>query len=387
MGSAGKQMMKRRLRENQKKRLAGVRGVGRAKVFILTKPDGTPLLRDDEKNGEGIVVTWCFTSHDRADTFVKGLAEEYNEPLVIAEMNASEFLGSLFHHLTQSDIDFLLLNGETELPLTTIGVRLISAGKPVKEAVRLLTPGEDPTADEQAAGTDWARCLQTSRGNGAANILLAQVAIAVLEEASGAQVPGTYADLVRMLMGKKGNFPTVDLGMVWMLTSAVEGGAEPIFLKLEADAEDNLTDTDLAIGPMFFTSYAYALNWPKVLPPNVAAHLAELKLGLIAYRAMGVLEEVNDNFPSPESTVDDRKPDVFLLDGGCLPMSLAGAKYTDELAYGDDKPENTFTTIAEDSEIELRKATVTLLARSLGIQLVPMEAEGDEEKTDGPSDT
>ena len=28
-----------------------------------------------------------------------------------------------------------------------------------------------------------------------------------------------------------------------------------------------------------------------------------------------------------------------------------------------------------------------LLARSLGIQLLPMEAEGDEEKTDGPSDT
>ena len=207
------------------------------------------------------------------------------------------------------------------------------------------------------------------------------------EKASDQAVTGNYADLVRMLMGKKGRFPAADLGMVWMLTSAVEGGEEPIFLKLAADSPRYVAGEDLALGPMFFTSYQHALNWPKVLPPNVAFHFAEMKLGLMAYRAQGVLEEVNENFPTPESTVEGNKPDVFLLDGGCLPMTLAGAKYTDELAYGDDKPERCFTTIAEESEIELRKATVMLLARSLGIQLLPMEAEGDEEKTDGPSDT
>ena len=377
MGSAAKQMLKRRARDAQKKRLAGVRDLGRSSVFVLTKPDGTPLLRDTQKNGEDIVVTWCFTEHARADTFVQGLAEEYNEPLVIAEMKASEFLGSLFHHLSQSDIDLLLLDGETELPLTTIGVRLIMADQPDRSAA--VPAGEEISEEEKNPGTDWRGCLKASREATGLNILLAQVAITVLEKVNGQPMTGTYADLVRMLMGKKGSFPAVDLGMVWMLTSAVEGGEEPIFLKLDADSPDNVSGADLAIGPMFFTAYSYALNWPKVLPPAVAAHLAELKLGLIAYRAMGVLEEVNDNFPSPESTVDSRKPDVFLLDGGCLPMSLAGAKYTDELAYGDDKPERSFTTIAEDSELELRKATVMLLARSLGIELLPMTGEGEGE--------
>ena len=297
----------------------------------------------------------CFTEHERADTFVKGLGDEYNEPLVIAEMDAAKFLGSLFHHLSQSDIDFLLLNGETELPLTTIGVRLMG--------------------DEG----DWTLLLKTAREHPEINVLLAQVAITVLEAASGQPVSGTYSDLVRSLLGKKGRFPAVDLGMVWMLTSATEGGEEPIFLKLAEDSPDNVSGADLAIGPMFFTQYQYAFNWPKVLPPAVASHLAEMKLGLIAYRAMGLLEEVNDNFPTPNTTVDSRKPDVFLLDGGCLPMSLAGAKYTDELAYGDDKPEKCFTTIAEESELELRKATVMLLARSLGIELLPMAEKAETE--------
>lgn len=360
MGSIAKQMLKRKAREAQKKALSDIRDVAKTPLFILAKPDGTPLLRGAEKGGEDITVTWAFVTHEKADTFCKKLGEEYTDPVVIQRMPAADFLGALFHHLSQADIDFLLLNGETELPLTTIGVKLLDK-------------------DE-----DWALLLDKSRKHPGVNFLLAQVAMTVLQtaapESAVAVETATYADLVRVTLGKKGHFPTVDLGIVWMLSSAVENGSEPIFFKLTGASPDNPTGEDLDIGPMFFTSYQHAISWPRVLPENVVKALSELKLWLIPYRAMNVLDEVNKNFPV--ANVDERKPDVFLLDGGCLPMTLKGAKYTDELAYGDEKPAKTFTTIAEEDPVELRKATVTLLARALGIQLVLADPASKEENVD-----
>jgi len=356
VGNIAKQMLRKRMRETKRKTLSDIRLVGRTPLFILAKPDGTPLLRGKEKDGEAITLTWAFTTHEQADTFCTGLAEEYNEPVVIKRMPANDFLGALFHHLSQADIDYLILDGETELPLTTIGVKLLDKDD------------------------DWGLLLDKSRSAPNVNFMLAQVAMTVLQtaapESAVAVETATYADLVRTLMGKRGHFPTVDLGIVWMLSSSVKGGTEPIFFRLTGDSPDNVTGEDIAIGPMFFTSYQHAINWPRVLPEHIAKELAALRLWLIPYRAMGFLEEVNENFPT--ANVDGRKPDVFLLDGGCLPITLKGAKYTDELAYGDDKPAKTFTTIAEEDPVELRKATVTLLARALGIQLVLADPANEE---------
>jgi hypothetical protein len=394
VGSRVKQMIKRKAREGVKKSRKDLRSVCRAPLFILATPDGRPLLREVEKGGERVTVTWCFTTPLQAEALAHTLGENYDEPITTARLPANEFLSSLLHHITQADIDFLILDEDTELPLSTMGVHLLDNER-------------------------WTDLLnQTRREMLPVNYLLITVVMDVLQAASPASAvvveTATYADLVHTLLGPKGRLPGADLGVVWMLSSAIEGGTEPIFLKLTEDSPDNVSDSDLAIGPMFFTNYHHALNWPKVLPPSVAVHLADLKLHLIPNRGMNLLHEVNDNFPTANITEErveecpeclgwddfagphegdvtaecptfydkcnclcttcQRKPvDVFLIDGGCLPMTLAGAQYTDELAYGEDKPEECFTTIAERDLQELRAATVQLLARTLGITLVQGE--------------
>lgn len=348
MGSLAKKMLKQRARVAKKKAVTDLRSVGRTPLFTLAKADGTPLLRTVKRGGEDVTVTWCFTEHAKADTFCLSLAVEYDLPLTVTRLPAVDFLGSMMNHLAQADIDFLLFDGEIEFPLTTIAVRM---------------------ADDEK----WTGLLNKTREVPGANLLLVQVAMDVLQKANPpsavAVETATYADLVQVLMGKKGRLPAPDLGIIWMLASSVAEGVEPVYLKLGSDSPDNVSGESLVIGPMFFDNYQHAMNWPKVLPPQVIAHLAEMTLNLVPYRAMGLLEEVNDNFPT--ATIDDRKPDVFLLNGGCLPMSLAGAKYTDELAYGDEKPPKTFATIAEeDGDVELRKASVLLLAAALDIEIV-----------------
>jgi hypothetical protein len=361
MGSLAKKMLKQQTRTANKKALNDLRSVGRSPLFLLVNAkNGAPLMRTVAKGDEPVVVTWCFTAHPKADAFLQSMADNEDfkdEEISISRLPADQFLGSLLNHLAQADIDYLLLDGETELPLTTIGVRLLD--------------------DEK-----WTGLLNKTRDVGA-NLLLAQVVMDVLQAAHPPSAvvveTATYADLVRMLMGKNGRFPAPDLGICWMLASSVKDGVEPIFLKLTEGSPDNTTGSDLAVGPMFFSDYRAALNWPKVLPVQLVAHLADLKLHLVPYRAMGLLEEVNENFPT--ATVDERKPDVFLIDGGALPMTKAGAVYTDFLAYGDDVPEKSFSTIAEESETELHKATVLLLAQHLGIRIVQEAAPEPAEET------
>ena len=348
MGSLAKQMLKKRARVAKKKTKTDLREVCRTPLFTLTLEDGTPLTRTQDKGDERVAVTWCFTTHEKATAQCEALAEEYTEPLKVTRDTTGSFLCSLLTHLAHTDVDFLLLD-EQELPLTTIGVRLLD-------------------------GEKWTSLLNQSRSYEGANLQLAQVVIDVLQAATPESAvvveTASYAELVQAIMGKHGSLPDVDLGIVWMFAASVAEGVEPVYLQVNQVEE---SDDQLTVGPLFFSNYQAATSWPRVLPQNIAENLANMKLHLIPYRGMGLLEEVNENFPT--TTIEDQKPDVFLLDGGCLPMTLAGAKYTDELAYGDDKPERCFTTIAEESEAELRKASVLLSANALGIQIMN-EAEG-----------
>lgn len=344
MGSLAKKMLKQRARQAKKKALADLREVGKTPLFLLVGPSGAPLLESSVRKGETVVQTWCFTTYQQAQIFLVTRNDEGN-PLEIGttinRLPAEQFLGSLLNHLAQADIDFLVLDGETEFPLTTIGVRLLD--------------------DE-----NWTELLNHTRSV-QANLLLTRVCMDVLQAAHPPSAvvveTATYADLVRMLMGKKGHFPSPDLGIVWMLASSVAKGVEPLFIKLPQDEPNK----ELTVGPMFFTDYGHALRWPTVVPPQVAVHMADMALNLVPYRAMGLLEEVNDNFPT---TSAEYKPDMFLVDGGALPMTTAGAVFTDLLAYGETPPAESFITIANRGETELHKATVLLLAAHLGIRIV-----------------
>ena len=342
MGSLAKQMLKKRARIAKKKTKTDLREVCRTPLYTLTLEDGTPLTRTQEKGDERVAVTWCFTTHEKATEQCANLAEEYTETLKVTRDSAGSFLCSLLTHLAHTDVDFLLLDGQ-ELPLTTIGARLLDEEK-------------------------WTSLLNQSRSYEGANLQLAQVIIDVLQAATPESAvvveTASYAELVQALMGKNGSLPDVDLGVVWMFAASVSEGVEPVYLQVDQEEDDS----KLTVGPLFFSNYQSATSWPRVLPQKIAENLANMKLHLIPYRGMGLLEEVNENFPT--TTIEDQKPDVFLLDGGCLPMTLAGAKYTDELAYGEDKPERCFTTIAEENEAELRKASVLLSANALGIQIM-----------------
>jgi len=367
VGKLGKQIIKRKMREQAKLLRSGLRGAGHAQVAYLCTPLGAPLMRTEERGHTTVNVTWAFSCRDHRSEEPLALREQLVEENDGKEVGVSHnpvlrFIGDVLTHLTGSDLDILAMDGEREFPLTTIGVSVLG--------------------DEK-----WAKLLVDTRKSAPRNPLLCEVIRQVLITASPEdEVVITKAsdeEITQLIVGKKERFalPGVDMGIIWMMTSRAKGEEhvdfEPIFLRLKDSSPDNPTEEDLAIGPLFFTHREHAMAWPQVLPPDIAVSLAKMDIHLEAYRSIAVLEEINQNFPV--ARVEEDQPDVFLLDGGCLPMTVAGARYTDERAYGEDKPERSFTTIAEESIRELQRAVVMLAAQAMGIQVQVVENPAEDE--------
>lgn len=347
--------MKSRLKEMRRTQRSDLKSIAEFRCYFVATPNGSPATRVLNRNGRQVMVTWAFSTFSEAETNAKGLSEEYGLELTVQPMSVGAFLGNLYHHLFQADIDILVTDGGLELPLTTFGVNNV--------------------------GGSWSNLLEEARKDDSANPLLIEVARNMLKlvggEESNLAVQGAPADeLVRTLMGKRAVFPTVDLGIVWILSAEKDGRAEPVFIKAEGQEE-----FPLIIGPLAFSGRDTASNWTRVLAPDFAAQLREMTLRLDGFRAHEFLQMGSGRFASFARMVgleEGLEPDVFLLDGGMLPLSVFGARFTESrIEYPEGhKPTQTWETVAlTKGDEHLRRISIRAAAHALGVQVVEVPAE------------
>jgi len=363
VGNIAKQMLKQRLRSQQKQMRSSLRDIGRTKVYYPVRLNGSPVIAPLDRGDSAVQVAWIHRTMEDAEARSEKLSAILGEagtpePLLADGMQVKEYLHAIFLHLMQADLDLLVMENQ-EIPLTTMGVKVLQ--------------------DE-----GWKGYLQEARVNPLHNVLLMKAARAVLlwaspEDKDFLTDKVTDLELKELILGKRGILPAVDLGIVWMLSAPAPGTdeVEPLFLKLKKDSPDNSTGQDLAIGPFFFSTREHALQWAQVLPANIAEHFSKVDMILDAYRNVGVLDEINENFPTAQ--IESKSPDIILLDGGSLPVTKAGAQYTDERNYTEgERPERTFSTIFEEGGTEaLRSVVVYLAAQALGVRLQMVNRDGD----------
>lgn len=389
--------------KNERRQLRNtLKEVGEAPLFYFASETGAVVFRQQNVSGRLMNVTYGFTSHNEAKTRATEYQTEWDEEVHVRNMPVGTFLAFLFHHLSQADIDIVLTDGEKPLPLTTMGVNVLQD--------RL-----------------WGELLNKVRETPSKNVLLAKVArdllMACAGQGSQLAVQGAdYETLVRTITGqKRAVLPTVDLGLVWFLTTSVEGTdeVEPAMLRITGKDDQDLhkqveslgesalaENEEVIVGPLCFSGREEALSWATLLPPHLAVHLmGNNSLMLTAERGTEFLAQIRDQFPAYRAEGAD--PDCFVFDGGTIPLTVLGAGYVEsKVNYQDlgfsEAPDRNWLTVAqgkfvnpslieeaqpqeasrirqEEGITQCRNMALQLVARELGIEIVDPAAKAERE--------
>lgn len=346
-----------RLKEQRKNQRAELKDLAEFRCYYVATPTGNPASRVMHRDGKKGLTTWVFSSFQEAEDNARGLGEEYNLDLQVKPMSVGPFLGTLFNHLFQSDIDVLVTDGGVELPLTTFGVNFIGS-------------------------EEWDNLLNEARQDDRKNPMLIRVIRDILTQVGGVENTIAVAaapeeELVRLVMGKRNALPTVDLGIAWVLMSDETDRHEPVFIRVSG--EDG--NPDLSIGPLVFSCREAADNWVKIIDPDFAAKLMMKQLRLDGIRSAEFLQMASDQFPTLAEAAGMTPPDIFLLDGGLLPLTLLGAEFTEaRIEYAEGHvPKDTWVSVAQARGVEtLRRLSVRAAANVLEVEVVEVPEDASE---------
>lgn len=352
----GKQSREKALARDLRVRLR--EAVEKNPVYVPATESGKPVLRPIEIGGKTVMAAFAFQSLECCSGYATQFSEEGGPKLGIEAMPLAPYLGALLAHLEDEDIDVLVTDKWT-YPLTTLGVDVM---------------------DSESSQEDWTGLLEKSRTDvRRRNFVIMQVLRKVLGFFSNDpllfsnEAHAPMEEIIRLVAGKRGVLPGVDLGLIWILTS--DDG--PMFLRLPATE----TEPELLIGPLAFTTRLGAAYYKEVLPADVVAKIGE-GARVTAIKAAQFIESMAEDFKEilPPTDPMPERPDLLVLDGGCLPLTTAGADFTEariERPEGQEAPKITWATYARDNgEEQLRRHALMMAAREVNVRLVaPPEPE------------